>query len=289
MVWIFAALVLPLLLFTWACSGHDGGGKTAVSTDTASVAKAPQPTANPTPIVIPTQDFTVFGIDVVDGSDCGPSGLNNDLHVQEDPVDAPNLLGLLSPLSVFVVCMGDFRPVDAGLTSALLTSNDLPSGYSVVAESTYSLPRPYDNFPITFSLFGKDHSESGAMVLVASIPLTPQSRPLIDTTIDSENIDALSSASDEVIHSFRILDSSGLGERGVGLQFIYDTNDFRESGGARPASNPLEFQSVIETYAFVVGDRLLAASVMWSADTIPDVDAHDLAEIMDQRAAANRP
>ena len=88
---------------------------------------------------------------------------------------------------------------------------------------------------------------------------------------------------------FRLLDASGLGEGGLGMRMELDLGallgELATAFGAPEEEIPTA-GFVIEMYMFFRGDRMLMVVVMETLDQSTGVDARELAETMDAKAAA---
>ena len=92
----------------------------------------------------------------------------------------------------------------------------------------------------------------------------------------------------EVFKDLRVLDSSGLGDGGVGLPMVMtmDLSQLSQQFGADapPETDFLKEGLAFDMDVFARGDHLLLVMSMWPGSGQAPVDARALAEVVDTRA-----
>jgi hypothetical protein len=200
---------------------------------------------------------------------------------------------------------------DPALKAALLTAEDLPSGYSELMPGgmSFSMETAEGNMDMAASIFAKGEAldafpESMVMsgVVLVSGDLMEESLAEIErygdgAELEREIQEAMGGADNLFGVSFkdvRVLDASGLGEAGLGLHMVMsmDLEQLAEGFGAEIDEQvPTEVEFLkdglsFDMYVFVRGEHVLMVMVMWPGEGPAPVDALDLAELMDGRAEA---
>jgi hypothetical protein len=284
--------VLAVLLAACTSGGGDSSerkngdtqqpGVTAVAPTTA-----PEPTAVPEATAESTSDGGLFG-------------------------------GALSPLSLLTGSMfsgGETQGLpaasgeaDPSLKAALLTLEDLPSGYAPMGpgEMNFSYSTDQGGMSMMASMFSKGEATDQfpeSMVMSAAVLA---SGDLLQQTVDElqryndtaelerQMQEALGSSGNMFGISFkdlRVLDASGLGDGGLGLHMVMsmDLSQLAQQfgGSMPPEADFLKDGIAFDMYVFVRGDHLLMVVSMWPGSGPAPVDARNLAEVMDGRAGAS--
>jgi hypothetical protein len=200
---------------------------------------------------------------------------------------------------------------DPALKAALLTADDLPSGYSEMLPGgmSFSMETAEGKMDMAASIFAKGESMDAfpeAMVMSGVVAvsgdlmeesLAEMERYGDGAELEREIQEAMGGADNLFGVSFkdvRVLDASGLGEAGLGLHMVMsmDLEQLAEGFGAEIGEQvPTEVEFLkdglsFDMYVFARGDHLLMVMTMWPGEGAAAIDALDLAELMDGRAEA---
>ena len=198
---------------------------------------------------------------------------------------------------------------DPALKAALLTADDLPSGYSEMLPGgmSYSMETAEGSMDMAASMFAKGEvtdSFPEAMVMSAAVlesgDLMEQTMAELDRYSDGDALEREiqeAMGGSEAMFGFKfedvkVLDASGLGDGGLGLHMVMsmDLEAFAEGFGAEmdedmpPEADMLKEGIAFDMYVFGRGDHMLMVMVMWPGSGEAPVDIRDLAEVMDGRA-----
>jgi hypothetical protein len=198
---------------------------------------------------------------------------------------------------------------DPALKAALLTSDDLPSGYSELMPGgmSFSMDTAEGAMDMAASIFAKGEMtdafpEATVMsgVLAMSGDLMEESLAELERYSDGDELEreiqeAMGSGGSMLGISFedvKLLDAAGLGEGGLGLHMVMsmDIEALAEGFGAEmdepmpPEADFMKEGIAFDMYVFVRGEHVLMTMVMWAGDGPAPVDGRDLAEVMDGRA-----
>ena len=191
------------------------------------------------------------------------------------------------------------QQVDPSLEAALLDADDLPADFVPLGQFTLSIPGDVGPIEMTASQFviGDLEGDFDAMVMSAVMALPPEAlRELgdlsdLEAAAQAEFSQGIAEAEQFglALGDFRLLDASGLGEGGFGMHMELDLGallgELVTAFGAPEEEIPAA-GFVIEMYMFLRGDRMLMVVVMESLGRSTGVDARELAETMDAKAAA---
>ena len=225
--------------------------------------------------------------------------------------------GALSPLSLLTGSMfsgGETEGLsaasgeaDPSLKAALLTLEDLPSGYAALGpgEMNFSYSTDQGGMSMMASMFAKGEAtdefpESMVMsaAVLASGDLLQQTVDELQRYNDSAELErqmqeALGSSGNLFGIAFkdlRVLDASGLGDGGLGLHMVMtmDLSQLGEQFGTSmpPEADFLKDGIAFDMYVFARGDHMLMVMSMWPGSGQAPVDARALAEVMDGRAGS---
>jgi hypothetical protein len=244
-----------------------------------------------------------------------PPAAVSDQHDGSDGAGGEALFGALNPFDL----IGGFdavpglaalnQDVDPSLEAPLIVAGDLPPEYAPLGEFAFSLPTEYGTVEMAASQFETGGGSSigmASMVMSAVVSLPPEA---MDELGDLSELDELTEADLAELQDlegfgmgfqdFHILDASGLGDGGAGFHMEIDLaglfdallSDFGEEFGAVDAELSQEEIPIpdgigMDAYMFVRGERMLMLMVMWPLGENPGVDARELADTMDGRAAA---
>jgi hypothetical protein len=196
---------------------------------------------------------------------------------------------------------------DPALKAALLTMEDLPSGYTELQPGgiSFSFDTDQGSMSMAASMFVQGEAvdqfpDSMVMsaVMVASGELLEQSLSELQGYTDTSELErqieeAMGSGGNLFGISFkdlRVLDASDLGDGGVGLHMVMtmDLEQFTQDFGAStpPEAEFLKDGLAFDMYVFGRGDHLLMVMSMWPGGGTAPLDARALAEVMDERAGA---
>ena len=260
---------LPLVLLAAACIG--GGSESATDERATLEPTSPPPASTSDP-------------DTVD-----PGGASDVLLNSLNPFQLLDSLGQ-QPTS---------QQVDPSLEAALLDAVDLPADFVPLGQFTLSIPGDIGPIEMAASQFviGDLEGDFDAMVMSAVMALPPEALSELGDLSDLEAA-AQAELSQGIAEAeqlglalgdFRLLDASGLGEGGFGMHMELDLGallgDLATAFGA-PAEEIPAAGFVIEMYMFLRGEQMLMVVVMEPLGRSTDVDARELAETMDAKAAA---
>lgn len=262
-----ALILLPLALLAAACDGDDSktddGGQ---SNPTATVAEPTIP---------------------ADEADSGGDG------------DSPGatLLGSLNPFEL-LGSLGDQLPsasegVDPSLKGPLLQAGDVPSDYAPLGEFAYSVPSELGELQMAASTFSSGDmasDELGRTVMSAVVALPPEALDEIGdpselANMSEEDLAELEELEQMGLGGVELLDASDLGDGGVGMHVEFDFSGLFGAFGAPEGDEPMPAGIAMDMYMFLRGEHMLMVMVIWPAGESSGVDALDLAETMDARAA----
>ena len=203
---------------------------------------------------------------------------------------------------------------DPALKAALLTADDLPSGYSEMLPGgmSFSMETAEGSIDMAASMFTKGEAMDAfpeAMVMSAAVlasgDLMEQTMAELDRYSDGDELEReiqeAMGGSEAAMFGFaiedvRVLDADGLGEGGLGLHMVMSMDlealaeGFAEGFGVEmdeampPEADLLSEGIAFDMYVFGRGDHLLMVVIMWPGGGSAPVDARDLAELMDGRA-----
>jgi len=258
---------LPLVLLVAACIG---GGSESATDERAT----PEPTSPP--------PASISDTDTVE-----PGGASDVLLNSLNPFQLLDSLGQ-QPTS---------QQVDPSLEAALLDADDLPADFVPLGQFTLTIPGDIGPIEMAASQFviGDLEGDFDAMVMSAVMALPPEALSELGDLSDLEAA-AQAEFSQEIaefeqlgLGDFRLLDASGLGEGGFGMHMELDLGallgELATAFGAPEEEIPAA-GFVIEMYMFLRGERMLMVVVMEPLGRSTDVDARELAETMDAKAAA---
>ncbi len=260
---------LPLAFLAAACIG---GGSESATDERAT----PEPTSPP---LASTSDT-----DTVD-----PGGASDVLLNSLNPFQLLDRLGQ-QPTS---------QQVDPSLEAALLDAVDLPADFVPLGQFALTMPGDIGPMEIAASQFviGDLEGDFDAMVMSAVMALPPEALSELGDLSDleaaahAEFSQGIAEAEQMglALGDFRLLDASGLGEGGFGMHMELDLGallgELATAFGAPEEEIPAA-GFVIEMYMFLRGDRVLMVVVMEPLGRSTNVDARELAETMDAKAAA---
>jgi hypothetical protein len=237
-----------------------------------------------------------------------------------DPGDAGDggageaLFGALNPFDL----LGGFdaapgpgvfnQDVEPSLKAPLIVARDLPPRYSPLGEFAFSLPTEYGPMEMAASQFqtgDPSGMEMGSMVMSAVMSLPPEAmEEMGDLSELGELTEADLAELQDLeglgmgLENFHILDTSGLGDGGAGFHMEINfgeffealASDFGEEFGdfeaeLSPEEIPFPDGIGMDVYMFVRGERMLMLMVMWPLGENPGVNARELADTMNTRAA----
>lgn len=283
------AIALSLLaVFVVACtSGGDGadGRQDEANGQPAPTAAAPasvaEPTAAPEPKAEPSED-----------EDGVLAELLNPLSLLSGPVFSG-----AGPAGLPAVA----GEADPALKAALLTLEDLPSGYDVLepGEMSFSFETDEGSVSMAMSMFSLGDAVDAfpesmviSAVIAGSGELLDQSLAELQRYTDSgdlereiqETLGPGESMFGIGFEDVRVLDTSGLGEGGVGLHMVMTMNLEEMGLPMPPDADFLSEGLAFDMYVFGRGDHMLMLMAMWPGGGPAPVDAGALAELMDARA-----
>ena len=215
-------------------------------------------------------------------------------------VDTSTVLSSFNPFS-FLESLNTASPVaaadvDPDLTEALITIDDLPGGFVALGDFTMSASTELGDVDMATTMFSsgdpaaEDFSAIGTMVMSAAIALPPEALDELGDPSQLSEIteDDLGPLQDELaatgLADLELLDASGLGDGGIGMRVSMDFGELFGALGA-PADEAESAALTMEMFMFVRGERAYMVMTAWPSQQSPDVDARDLAELMDSRAA----
>ena len=263
--------LLPLALLAAACSS---GGDTTTNREVTDP-------SDPPAAAIDTSDATAE--DTASASGSGDTAV--ELLTDFNPFELLNAIGDPSSLEV-----------DPQLAKALLSAGDLPGDFIPFGEYGISAPTEIGSIDMAMSMFAQGDlasEELGAMVMSLAATLPPEalaelgdpSQLAAITQAEVDRIEDEFGALGEGFGDFRILDASGLGDGGLGMRLEMDFGGLLGAFGATNEENPLAAAITMEMYMFLRGEHMLMVMVMSPIGESTGVDARDLAEIVNDKAA----
>jgi hypothetical protein len=137
-----------------------------------------------------------------------------------------------------------------------------------------------------------DGTDLCAMVMSAAVGVSPAMSDQIGAPGDwasagASDLDAVRQALGDSlgVSDLQLLDAGDLGDGGIGLHMAMDFGALLGAFDAPDDANPGISAIAMDMYIFLDGDTMLMTFVMWPSGTSPDVDGHDLAQVMDGRAS----
>lgn len=245
-------VALPLVLLAAACGGGD------------AQPAGPEAAAQPSPTAVETPDWA--------GESSVPSGPD--------------------PFSLLVGRMEGFDPADPVLAALLVKPEDLPEEFVLVGEYGASASTEFGTVTTAFNMFSAgavraDALESVVYSMVVTVP--PGARSKMADIADGMGPDELAEVRESLelmavhVKDLRPLDLSGVGEGGYGFRVECDYAGFLEGLDVEPQGPATTL--VMDSHAFLRGDRLFRLIVIGDAASSTTVDARALVEAMDARAA----
>ena len=257
-----ALILFPLALLAAACSSS--GGSPDANSDSA------QPPTSPTE----------------------PA-----LAVEKDGAGAADLLASMNPFELLGSIGGPTSSeANPELKAALLTASDLPGEFMPFGEFGLAAPTELGPIDMAGSVFASGDLSDGdfealVMSVVADLPPEalaelgdPSKRGALTEAQMSQFEDELGPLG-EAFGNVELLDASGLGDGGVGIHFEMDFGTLLAGFGAPEGDLPFS-SIVIDMYMFLRGERMLMVMLMAPDGEAFGLNARDLAELMDERAAA---
>lgn len=257
-----ALILFPLALLAAACSSS--GGSPDANSDSA------QPPTSPTE---PT------------------------LAVEKDGAGGADLLASMNPFDLLGAIDGPTSSeANPELKAALLTASDLPGEFLPFGEFGLATPTELGPIDMAMSVFASGDLSDGdfeAMVMSVVADLPPEALAELG---DPSKLAALTEAQmaqfedelgplGEAFGNVELLDASGLGDGGVGIHFEMDFGTLLAGFGAPEGDLP--FSSIVmDMYMFLRGERMFMVMLMAPDGEAFGLNARDLAELMDERAAA---
>lgn len=264
-----ALLFVPLLLLVGAACTSGDGDKSA-----ADEAASPSAAATATPSA--------------EGTPAGPTF--NPLGLLTGSVLGGRLAGQEGP--GFELAEGE---VDPALKAALLKPEDLPAGYAAFGGSEFNFSVPTaggEKMQMAMAMFLESTliaGSPGSMVVSMAVALpeeeAAEALDRFDEAADLGDLEEQLGAAEGMGMRFedvRVLDASGLGEKGFGMHMVMDFEGPLLGQGERP--NPFAGGMAFDMYMFLRDGRMYMLGVIWSADSDTSLDGRALAEVMDGRA-----
>ena len=191
------------------------------------------------------------------------------------------------------------QQVDPSLKAALLDADDLPAGFVSLGQSTLTIPGDIGPMEMAASQFviGDLEGDFGGMVMSAVMSLPPEALAELgdlsdlEAAMQAEFSQGIAEAEQLGLSlgDFRLLDASGLGDGGLGMHMEFDLGALLgelATAFDAPAEEIPDAGFIIEMYMFLRGEQMLMIIVMESLGQSTGVDARELAETMDAKAAA---
>lgn len=276
---------LPLALLAAACIG--GGSESATDERATPEPTSPPPvssSATYTPEPTSPPPASISATDTVE-----PGGAANALLEGLNPLQLLDSFGQ-QPTS---------QQVDPSLKAALLDADDLPAGFVSLGQSTLTIPGDIGPMEMAASQFviGDLEGDFGGMVMSAVMSLPPEALAELgdlsdlEAAMQAEFSQGIAEAEQLGLSlgDFQLLDASGLGDGGLGMHMELDFGallDELATAFDAPEEEIPAVGFVIEMYIFLRGDRMLMVIVMETLEQSTGVDARELAETMDAKAAA---
>lgn len=276
---------LPLALLAAACIG--GGSESATDERATPEPTSPPPvssSATYTPEPTSPPPASISATDTVE-----PGGAANALLEGLNPLQLLDSFGQ-QPTS---------QQVDPSLKAALLDADDLPAGFVSLGQSTLTIPGDIGPMEMAASQFviGDLEGDFGGMVMSAVMSLPPEALAELgdlsdlEAAMQAEFSQGIAEAEQLGLSlgDFQLLDASGLGDGGLGMHMELDFGallDELATAFDAPEEEIPAVGFVIEMYMFLRGEQMLIVIVMETLDQSTGVDARELAETMDAKAAA---
>ena len=276
---------LPLALLAAACIG--GGSESATDERATPEPTSPPPissSATYTPEPTSPPPASISATDTVE-----PGGAANALLEGLNPLQLLDSFGQ-QPTS---------QQVDPSLKAALLDADDLPAGFVSLGQSTLTIPGDIGPMEMAASQFviGDLEGDFGGMVMSAVMSLPPEALAELgdlsdlEAAMQAEFSQGIAEAEQLGLSlgDFQLLDASGLGDGGLGMHMELDFGallDELATAFDAPEEEIPAAGFVIEMYMFFRGEQMLMVVVMESLGQSTGVDARELAETMDAKAAA---
>ena len=276
---------LPLALLAAACIG--GGSESAIDERATPEPTSPPPissSATYTPEPTSPPPASISATDTVE-----PGGAANALLEGLNPLQLLDSFGQ-QPTS---------QQVDPSLKAALLDADDLPAGFVSLGQSTLTIPGDIGPMEMAASQFviGDLEGDFGGMVMSAVMSLPPEALAELgdlsdlEAAMQAEFSQGIAEAEQLGLSlgDFQLLDASGLGDGGLGMHMELDFGallDELATAFDAPEEEIPAVGFVIEMYMFLRGEQMLIVIVMESLGQSTGVDARELAETMDAKAAA---
>jgi hypothetical protein len=266
-----ALLLFPLLLLGLAACGDDSGNGDNSPTSTSEPTAVQADTA-------PTDEATATEAGASSGSGAGA------------------VLGAFNPLTLLSSAgqVGAGQP-DPSLSSVLIQPADLPASFSPAGDFSNAFASEFGDAQMAANIFvsGDLASANFDAIVMSAALLLPQEA--LDELGDPAELSKLTDADLEPVRDsagelgslyrdLRVLDASGLGDGGTGMHIALDFGALLGVFGATEENSPFAEGISIDTYMFMVGDRMLVTLVMSPGSQGPSVDARALAETMESRA-----
>ena len=263
--------LLPVALLAAACSS---GGDVTTSREVTDP-------SDPPAAAIDTSDEPIADTATTSGS----VDTAVELLTSFNPFELLNAVGDSSSLEV-----------DPQLAEPLLSAGDLPGDFMSLGEDGFSAPTEIGSIDMAISMFARGDlasQEFGAMVMSLAARLPPEALAELGdpnqlaaiTQAEVDRIEGEFASLGEGFGDFRILDASGLGDGGLGMRLEIDFGQLLGALGATDEENPLAAGIAMEMYMFFRGEHMLMVMVMSPIGESTGVDARDLAEIMNEKAA----
>ncbi|MCH7511038.1 MAG: hypothetical protein IIB19_01605 [Chloroflexi bacterium] len=276
---------LPLALLAAACIG--GGSESATDERATPEPTSPPPissSATYTPEPTSPPPASISATDTVE-----PGGAANALLEGLNPLQLLDSFGQ-QPTS---------QQVDPSLKAALLDADDLPAGFVSLGQSTLTIPGDIGPMEMAASQFviGDLEGDFGGMVMSAVMSLPPEALAELgdlsdlEAAMQAEFSQGIAEAEQLGLSlgDFQLLDASGLGDGGLGMHMELDFGallDELATAFDAPEEEIPAVGFVIEMYMFLRGEQMLIVIVMETLEQSTGVDARELAETMDAKAAA---
>ena len=298
--------ILPLALLAAACIG--GGSESATDERaTPEPASPPSASTSDTDTVEPgrASDARLNPFQFLDGPGQQPTSLppasTSATYTMESGGAVDALLSGLNPFQL-LDSLGQqpfSQQVDPSVEAMLLDADDLPADFVPLGQFTLTIPSDIGPMEIAASQFviGDLEGDFGGMVMSAVMSLPPEALAELgdlsdlEAAMQAEFSQGIAEAEQLGLSlgDFQLLDASGLGDGGLGMHMELDFGallDELATAFDAPAEEIPDVGFVIEIYIFLRGDRMLMIVVMESLGQSTGVDARELAETMDAKAAA---
>lgn len=172
-----------------------------------------------------------------------------------------------------------------GLGDPLLNATDVPSGYVELANRNFVVSSACGPIEISLTVLVDVNSVDEQVAVIGSIAVgLPES--VLTGGYEGEGLLAVN---EDVgfVHVLGPLDASGLGEVAAGFDVAVEVALLLDPYPLPFEPSPID-SLVGEAYVFLRGDRLLQLIALWPQEQEqPPVNARELAQLMDGRAAAD--